>query len=152
MSKMILSVSPHIRSTRTTQNIMLDVIIALVPALIASVVLYGIRALLLTLNVEAGSVVTSGDYQRYFVVDGVRYCHIIDPQTLFPATRYSGVTIFGPDSGQADALSTALFLLPQEEGEGLLPEGYGALWADPEENLTATPLFRSAVREAGLLP
>ena len=109
-------------------------------------------ALLLTLNVEAGSVVTSGDYQRYFVVDGVRYCHIIDPQTLFPATRYSGVTIFGPDSGQADALSTALFLLPQEEGAALLPEGYGALWADPEENLTATPLFRSAVREAGLLP
>ena len=48
MSKMNLSVSPHIRSSRTTQNIMLDVLIALVPALIASVVLYGVRALLLT--------------------------------------------------------------------------------------------------------
>ncbi|MBP5154859.1 MAG: RnfABCDGE type electron transport complex subunit D [Lachnospiraceae bacterium] len=48
MSKMNLSVSPHIRSARTTQSIMLDVIIALTPALIASVVLYGFRALLLT--------------------------------------------------------------------------------------------------------
>jgi len=49
MSKMVLSVSPHIRSNRTTQNIMLDVVIALVPALIAGVILYGFRALLLTL-------------------------------------------------------------------------------------------------------
>ena len=45
---MITSVSPHLRSTRTTQKVMLDVIIALIPALIASVVFFGWRSLLLT--------------------------------------------------------------------------------------------------------
>ena len=48
MSSMTTGVSPHIRSGRTTQSVMLDVIIALCPALIASVVIYGFRALLLT--------------------------------------------------------------------------------------------------------
>ena len=48
MNTMTVSVSPHIRSERTTQNLMLDVIIALIPALIASVIIYGFRALLLT--------------------------------------------------------------------------------------------------------
>ena len=64
MSKMNLSVSPHIRSTRTTQNIMLDVIIALVPALIASVVLYGIRALLLTLISSGACVLFEYLYEK----------------------------------------------------------------------------------------
>ena len=48
MSSMTTGVSPHIRSGKTTQRVMLDVIIALCPALIASVVIYGFRALLLT--------------------------------------------------------------------------------------------------------
>ena len=49
MSTMTVGVSPHIRSKRTTQNVMLDVIIALMPALIASIILYGFRSLLLTI-------------------------------------------------------------------------------------------------------
>ena len=64
MSKLNLSISPHIRSTRTTQNIMLDVIIALVPALIASVVLYGIRALLLTLISSGACVLFEYLYEK----------------------------------------------------------------------------------------
>ncbi len=64
MSKMNLSVSPHIRSTRTTQNIMLDVIIALIPALIASVVLYGIRALLLTVISSGACVFFEYAYEK----------------------------------------------------------------------------------------
>ena len=64
MSKMNLSVSPHIRSSRTTQNVMLDVIIALVPALIASVVLYGVRALLLTVISSGACVVLEYAYEK----------------------------------------------------------------------------------------
>ncbi len=63
--------------------------------------------------------VTSGSYQRYYEVDGVRYCHIVDPDTGEPARKYEMVTVICPDSAVGDALSTALFLLPREEGAAL---------------------------------
>lgn len=72
------------------------------------------------------SVVTSGDYERYYTgSDGVRYSHIIDPQTLFPATYYHSVTIIGDDSGVCDCLSTTLFTMTVEEGKKVI-EAYAA--------------------------
>ena len=65
------------------------------------------------------SVVTSGDYERYFEVNGQRYHHIIDPDTLYPGTLYHSVTIGCSDAAISDLLSTALFLLPQDEGLAL---------------------------------
>ena len=100
-----------------------------------------------TIYVTSGSVVTSGDYQRYYVVDGEVYHHIIDPQTLMPSTYWRSVTIVCADSGLADALSTALFLLPLEEGRTLLEScGAEAMWADAEGNQYYTPGFEAIIR------
>lgn len=96
-----------------------------------------------TLFVPFGSVVTSGDYQRAYVVDGKAYHHIIDPDTLMPATYWRSVSIVCgddfSDSGLADALSTALFLMDAESGEALVKEwGADAYWiaADGSEYMT----------------
>lgn len=100
-----------------------------------------------TVEVQDISVVTSGDYQRYYTVDGVSYHHIIDPETLYPGRLWRAVTVLCPDSGLADGLSTALFLLPQAEGQALLDKfGCEALWVDSENHLHYSPGFRDDIR------
>lgn len=77
------------------------------------------------LSIGDTACVTSGDYERYYVVYGedgqaARYHHIIDPDTLYPAGYFSSVTVVTADSALADALSTALFCLDYTEGTALL--------------------------------
>lgn len=87
------------------------------------------------------SCVTSGIYERFFTVDGERYHHIIDPDTLMPANYFASVSIITKDSGLADALSTALFCMPQKEGQALidsLEDEVQVLWIDLDGNQTYT--------------
>lgn len=100
-----------------------------------------------TIYVTGGSVVTSGDYQRTYTVDGKAYHHIIDPETLYPSEYWRSVTIVCEQSGLADALSTALFLLPREEGQKLL-DTYGAeaMWVDRDGTIWYSPGFEELIR------
>jgi len=61
------------------------------------------------------SVFTSGDYERFFEYDGVKYHHIIDPRTGYPARGAISVTVFHDNAAEADAAATALFVAGPEE-------------------------------------
>lgn len=98
-------------------------------------------------KIGGASLVTSGSYQRYFEVDGRRYGHIIDPETLMPAERYLSVSVTGPDSGVCDALSTALFIADEDEGREILGRfpGYGAMWVGQDGGMEFSDAFREIV-------
>lgn len=66
------------------------------------------------------AVVTSGGYERFYEYNGVRYHHIIDPDTLFPADNMLSVTIVAKDSALADILSTTLFLMKPKDAIDLV--------------------------------
>ncbi|MES2661778.1 MAG: FAD:protein FMN transferase [Pseudomonadota bacterium] len=87
----------------------------------------------LKIPVEDIAVSTSGDYERYFVKDGKRYHHIIQPKTGKPSTSgVVSVTVLGPSSIDADALSTTLFVLGVKEGLNLIKTlpNYDAIFID----------------------
>ncbi|MBR6510387.1 MAG: FAD:protein FMN transferase [Clostridia bacterium] len=93
------------------------------------------------LKLNGESVVTSGSYQRFYYVDGKPYHHIINPNTLMPAAYYLSVSIICDDSGLADALSTALFCMPQSDGLSLIKslDGVEAMWVDKNGKKTFSP-------------
>lgn len=94
---------------------------------------------LASLNVANTSIVTSGDYQRYFDLDGVRYCHIIDPDTLKPAHEIKSATVIKEDSGLCDFLSTAAFNSTDDEIKELSDKtGAGIVWVDKDMKVKST--------------
>ena len=103
------------------------------------------------LEISGESVVTAGDYERFFVHEGVRYHHILDPFTGFPADAgLSAVTIVTLCSADADALATACMLLGEEKGlalaEGL--EGVEAIFARTDGTCAETTGFSDYVATA----
>ena len=81
------------------------------------------------IEIESISLVTSGNYERYYLVDGKPYHHIIDPDTLMPSSYFSSVSVLVSDSGLADALSTALFTMSYEDGLALAEKtGAEVIW------------------------
>ena len=97
---------------------------------------------LLTMTVTGTkSVVTSGDYQRFFERDGARYCHILNPETLSPARNgLRMVTIVADEGFLADGLSTALFVMGLERGIEFWRAGndFEAIWLTEDGTVTVT--------------
>ena len=88
------------------------------------------RAYVEELGLDSMSLVTSGSYQRFYVVNGKNYHHIIDSDTLYPAEYYASVSVLCEDSALADGLSTTLFCMPYEKGKKLIEsfDDVHALW------------------------
>lgn len=95
------------------------------------------------------SVITSGSYERYYEVDGVRYSHIINPKTLYPANFSKSVTVICDNSAYGDILSTYLFLIPVEEGIKYVEsiEGVEAIWYIDSESVKMTSGFEKYIYE-----
>lgn len=78
-----------------------------------------------SISVTRGAVATSGDYERFFIKDGRRYHHIIDPSTGYPATGSRSATVVTEDPALADAYSTAVFILGPVKGMAMVEASEG---------------------------
>jgi thiamine biosynthesis lipoprotein len=97
-----------------------------------------------TLEVHDGTLSTSGDYERSFVKDGVRYHHLLDPDTGMPARGCRSVTIVASRPAIADGLSTGVFILGPSEGMALverLPDVEAVIVTDRNDVLVSSGLM-----------
>lgn len=103
---------------------------------------------LAVIPVSNACVVTSGDYERFFEVDGQRYHHILDPRDGRPSRGAMSATVLGPDAAAADALATALCVLDPEEGLQLIERSprFEALIVDLDGEVHVSPGLAGAVR------
>jgi FAD:protein FMN transferase len=99
---------------------------------------------------EDHSFSTSGDYERGFVKDGVRYHHILDPRTGQPARASRSVTIRAKDAFTADAWSKVMFILGPQEGNQVIQrerlEDFEALWVNDKNEVVVTKALESSLK------
>lgn len=103
---------------------------------------------LFTLALKDLSLVSSGNYQRYYTVNGKQYHHIIDPETLMPSEYFAAVSIICEDSGLADVLSTAIYNMPYEEGLELIEslDNTEALWVFNDYSMKYSDGFEDLIK------
>jgi thiamine biosynthesis lipoprotein len=93
-----------------------------------------------TIELEDESFGTSGDYEHFFMADGVRYHHIIDPQTGYPATKSRSATVMAKDATTSDAYTKALFILGPEKGMALMESlGVEGVLVGADNRVLSTP-------------
>ena len=103
--------------------------------------------ILATLDSSDEAISTSGDYERFFIEDGVRYHHILDSRTLQPARLCQSVTIIALDATLADALATGVFVMGPVHGLALVERlGLGAVIVDAEGGITVSSRLRDRVK------
>jgi len=107
------------------------------------------KSVIEVVKLDDSSLVTSGDYERYYTVDGEKYNHIIDPDTMYPSKYFTAVSIISKNSGVSDALSTAIFCMPFEEGLEFInsmPETE-AMWIFSDKTIKYSDNFESFIKQ-----
>lgn len=103
-----------------------------------------------TIKIADEVIDASGVYERFFMQDGVRYHHILDPRTGFPSQNgLKSITIMSPNATDADALSTGVFLMGLEEGMKYiesLPEKVDAFFITDDNKIYATSGIRDRLQ------
>lgn len=104
--------------------------------------------LLGVVEISNAALVSSGDYERFRMVDGVRYHHLIDPRTGWPATAAIASTVLASTAEQGVVLGKAVFILGADKGLALAKaEGVEALLIDPAQKQRTTPGFAKAFHQ-----
>jgi thiamine biosynthesis lipoprotein len=102
---------------------------------------------LLWLPVEDASVATSGNYEQYVEIDGIRYSHNLDPRTGFPISTVKSVTVISPAAELSDAMATAVTVMGKEAGLNLinqLPDTHCILIDDQDDIHTSKKILMHA--------
>ncbi|MBH0179171.1 MAG: FAD:protein FMN transferase [Nitrospira sp.] len=105
-------------------------------------------AVIAVIDLQDEAISTAGDYERYFERDGVRYHHILDPQTLQPARSCQSVTVIGKEGVLVDGLDTGIFVLGPERGMALIERlaGVEAVIIDDQGTMILSSGLRSRLR------
>lgn len=90
---------------------------------------------------------TSGDYERYFIENGIWYHHILDPKTGMPARGFQSVTVIAPKGVYSDGFSTGIFVMGPEKGPKRLAElGFGGIFVDSTGKLLISDNIKNRVK------
>jgi thiamine biosynthesis lipoprotein len=103
------------------------------------------------LELEDHAFSTAGDYARFYMADGKRYHHIIDPRTGYPATACRSVTVWAPDALTADTIDDAVFILGPEKGLPLVEslDGVGAVIVDASNKVWVSKRLEGKFKQIG---
>ncbi|MBI3378084.1 MAG: FAD:protein FMN transferase [Nitrospirae bacterium] len=103
-----------------------------------------------TIEMTDLAISTSGDYERYFIIDGKRYHHILNPKTGYPVDECRSVSIVAKDGSVTDPFSTGIFILGAEKGIKLLEEmGIDGIIVDKNGKIHTTPNLRGKLEIIG---
>ena len=96
------------------------------------------------LSLKNAAVTTSGDYEKFVMIDGKRYSHIINPKTGMPSTGLTGVTVIGPNAEMCNGFSTSIMVLGKKKGLALINQqkDYAALLITDEGKIIRSKKYK----------
>jgi len=101
------------------------------------------------LTLKNAAVTTSGDYEKFILIDDIRYSHIINPKTGIPSTGLTGVTVIGPNAETCNGFSTSIMVLGKEKGLALINQQkeYAALIITDNGSVIKSKKYRKIKKE-----